>query len=708
MLNFEIISLEGNLSMHELLVGPVEIAFNILHSTGLEYFWKDFIVHRLELNATCNSPREEASAVDRNICIIPLNVRIETNVPVPELSIDDKLVIKVCLVNRSNSKRKVGQCSSSIFSSNQKSTLEYLRIFGDEDAALLNWKRELFNLPHNSIRNLLVSTIEKKCEALLLSGNALYLKVRLYQYCPNSNLSGQKSIEGALSAARPFFIGEPPFIKEPSFIEELFDENSFADQFRDNSIINQLPMNSALKQSSDAMFKSNWENFLLTAMNFAMGNCNSSAQACFAEFLCNLNDAFVQKYSAILCAGILYSNSAYIEAIVQLGLKNQPFSLFLHWFLHSNLNLTNENRKILMEKISINYQFKLKKISASNLAENQISFVSEVQIIFEKMHKSKCNRSERETLLKIVFEKKLKKLFPMMHPFNSHIICSGMDANSISIFKSTQMPVKWDFVCRESGQPSGIIFKYGDDLRQDEFCTTFIRFINDLWLENSLNLDIVTYKILPVGDCVGFIEPVNACSLATILSTGENSILKYLHKLATGNRETFETVRDRFLRSTAGYAALTFLLGVGDRHLDNLMIDWQGRFFHVDYAYIFGSDPKPVPPAFKLTAEMIDALDGVQSGEYSTFMSLFCGALEIIRKNFDFVLLFVQTFQHSELGNFFETPLKLRQYLENRLQARESIQTATAHWVKIIKASCNALFPQLLDTFHKWAQDWRD
>ena len=53
-LMFEIESLEGNFILYEVKNKRLEIAFNILHISGLEYFTNDFIVADLEIPLTVN------------------------------------------------------------------------------------------------------------------------------------------------------------------------------------------------------------------------------------------------------------------------------------------------------------------------------------------------------------------------------------------------------------------------------------------------------------------------------------------------------------------------------------------------------------------------------------------------------------------------------------------------------------------------------
>jgi phosphatidylinositol 3-kinase len=49
-----------------------------------------------------------------------------------------------------------------------------------------------------------------------------------------------------------------------------------------------------------------------------------------------------------------------------------------------------------------------------------------------------------------------------------------------------------------------------------------------------------------------------------------------------------------------------------------------GHFFHIDYGFLFGRDPKPFRPLVRFTSEMLAALGGSDHTLYQEFLELAC------------------------------------------------------------------------------------
>jgi phosphatidylinositol 3-kinase len=74
--------------------------------------------------------------------------------------------------------------------------------------------------------------------------------------------------------------------------------------------------------------------------------------------------------------------------------------------------------------------------------------------------------------------------------------------------------------------------------------------------------------------------------------------------------------------SCAGYCTMTYILGIGDRHLENLLIDPEGKLFHVDFGFIFGKNPplKDKLAPIRITSKMVEAMGGFDSEGFKSFV----------------------------------------------------------------------------------------
>ena len=269
-----------------------------------------------------------------------------------------------------------------------------------------------------------------------------------------------------------------------------------------------------------------------------------------------------------------------------------------------------------------------KKLTSTNITmwdilDIQDQFISNVVECQLESRESRGKKDAKEKYLRETLQKKgchtIANGCAIPLPSAPHIWITGVKADSARMFKSALYPALLEFFVDQNVSCDGagvekskvktyqVMVKTGDDLRQDQLVIMMIKLMDRILKRGALDLFLNPYPILAMPDRTGLVEFVPSNPISQILSENNNSILEYFQKVAPSKGTKYDVDPDviqTYVRSCAGYCVITYLIGVGDRHLDNIMLQKSGHFFHIDFGFIFGRDPKPLPPAFRLTKEV--------------------------------------------------------------------------------------------------------
>jgi len=146
---------------------------------------------------------------------------------------------------------------------------------------------------------------------------------------------------------------------------------------------------------------------------------------------------------------------------------------------------------------------------------------------------------------------------------------------------------------------NAVIFKNGDDLRQDMLTLQVIKIIDHIWRDHEgLDLRMTPYSCLATGNQVGIIEVVrNSKTVFDIQKEGSrlaamfidsSQLYKWIRDRNSKSSDALDQAIQSFTLSCAGYCVATFILGIGDRHPGNIMVCDNGRIFHIDFGHFLG------------------------------------------------------------------------------------------------------------------------
>jgi phosphatidylinositol 3-kinase len=232
----------------------------------------------------------------------------------------------------------------------------------------------------------------------------------------------------------------------------------------------------------------------------------------------------------------------------------------------------------------------------------------------------------------ILNDKISDKDLPFIYPFDTEYMVTKI--NNIDIISSTTKPyiVDVDIVNKNNNiKKVKFIIKKDKSLRKEQLISSLINILLNK-LNNIDYYNIPTYRIIMLNKETGLIEYIeDAYTLRSICEKGF-TLQNYILNMNQNN--TLHIIKTRFAQSLAISSAIAYIIGLGDRHLDNIMINSKGQIFHIDYGYIMENPIKLFnTPEIKLTTDIIDFLGGINSIYYNEFKKLIVKIYNLYRAN---------------------------------------------------------------------------
>ncbi|KAH7665067.1 Non-specific serine/threonine protein kinase protein [Dioscorea alata] len=294
----------------------------------------------------------------------------------------------------------------------------------------------------------------------------------------------------------------------------------------------------------------------------------------------------------------------------------------------------------------------------------------------------------------------LELAVPGQYRADMPVVTIASFAPQLVVITSKQRPRKLT-IHGSNGEDYAFLLKGHEDLRQDERVMQLFGLVNTL-LENSRNtaekdLSIHRYAVIPLSPNSGLIGWVPNCDTLhhlireyrdarkiflnqehrlmlafapdydhlpliakvevfehALQNTEGNDLAKVLW-LKSRTSEVWLDRRTNYTRSLAVMSMVGYLLGLGDRHPSNLMLNrFSGKILHIDFGDCFEASmnrekfPEKVP--FRLTRMLVKAME--VSGIEGNFRCTCENVMQVLRTHKDSVMAMMEAFVHDPLINW--------------------------------------------------------
>ena len=431
------------------------------------------------------------------------------------------------------------------------------------------------------------------------------------------------------------------------------------------------------------------------------------------DCLRKVNPLNIQTYLLQLVQALKYEknhDNSLARFLIEEAIEH-PITIGHEFFWHLRSEMNNQD---VQQRFGLYLEVFLSKISRPlfRIFKDEDNLLKSLIIIAEKIKTIK-NTEERDRIFRedinnidgyLKINKKEVSL-----PLNFKMRIKGIIADKCRIMKSKKKPLWLTF---ENADPLGsaivVMLKVGDDLRMDMVTLQIFKAMQTLWFENGLNVKMSLYKVLCTGNQEGMLEMVtNSETLANIhvkdggaLSQffSKGSIKNWIEKNCTSKNDAI----DNFLLSNVAYCLATFVLGIGDRHNDNIMIKKNGELFHIDFGHFLGHFKykmgiKRERAPFVFTRQFQNVLGGDDSEKFKEFKEKLEKGYLILRNHKEVVITLLSILLCTGIPELNEKSLR---FLENSMFLKKNDKEALEFLNKKLLESMDSVSTKLNFAIH--------
>ncbi|MGH0121236.1 UNVERIFIED_CONTAM: hypothetical protein FKN15_025943 [Acipenser sinensis] len=409
-----------------------------------------------------------------------------------------------------------------------------------------------------------------------------------------------------------------------------------------------------------------------------------------------------------------YLNNALVMLLLSRALGSIHIAHYLYWLLKEavqDLNFGRRYENVLGALLSLCGKGQREEL------EKQTRLVQLLAIVAKKVRQA--SGSARQIVLQEGMDK-VQSFFLKNNcrlPLNPSLVAKELNIKACSFFNSNAVPLKITLVNADPlGEEINVMFKVGEDLRQDMLALQLIKIMDKLWVQEGLDLRIVNFKCISTGKDRGMVELVPASDTLRKIQveygvTGsfkDKPLAEWLRKYNPAEEE-YEKASENFIYSCAGCCVATYVLGICDRHNDNIMLRSTGHMFHIDFgkflghAQMFGSFKRDRAP-FVLTSDMAYVINGGErpTRRFQLFVDLCCQAYNLIRKHTNLFLNLLSLMTSSGLPEL--TGVQDLKYVYDALQPQTTDAEATIFFTRLIESSLGSVATKFNFFIHNLAQ----